>query len=918
VVGLAMKRSPEMIVALLGILKAGAAYLPIDPDYPGERIAFILEDAVPAYMLTTIGIAASLSTSSRRLVLDHSDTVEALAQNVRRNPTNRDRRSSLRPENPAYVIYTSGSTGRPKGTAIEHRSTVELLYWASEVFEKQDLAGVLASTSICFDLSVFELFVPLSLGGTVILAENVLQLPNLAQAGKVRLINTVPSAMTELLRTGGLPEGVRTVNLAGEVLRQALVAEIYERVQVQRVFNLYGPTEDTTYSTYSLLARSEGGDIPIGRPISNTRVYVLDEGLGVVPVGMVGELYIAGAGLARGYLKRAGLTAERFVADPYGESGTRMYRTGDLVRWCKDGKMEFVGRADEQVKIRGYRIEPGEVEAALLEHPGVGQAVVVAREDRGGEKRLVGYVVATAGQDIDAVQLQHELGRRIPKHMTPATIVLLESLPLTPNGKVDRKALPAPELKVKEWRTPRTWQEELLCTSLAETLNLARVGLDDNFFELGGDSLTSVRLVSRARKAGLVITTRDIFQYQTVEALASAAERPDGAKEPTHDLAAEAVLDPTIGRRAENRTSVGATNILLTGASGFVGTFLLSELLNHTEAQIHCLVRSSNVEEGRARIDERLKAFGLWDQNLSSRIVAVPGDLSRPLLGLCRKQFEELAEYIDVIFHNGALVNIVYPYSILKPTNVLGTQEILRMASQGRLKPVHYISTISAHAEMHAVDQVMGLAEAQLLEKLATGYAQSKWVAERLVSQAGSRGIPVAIYRLAFVSGATKTGASNSNDSLSRFIHACIEVGCVPDLDVEMNMLPVDYVSRAVVALSMRDDVFGRAFNLMNVRSTNLQEVSACLLSSVLSMRKVPYEEWRSRCSSNGALAPLLEFYPERIDENKAVIGAPRVDCRDILDLLDAEGLSCPQITPQLLQRYISYFLGSEVGAWVI
>lgn len=237
------------------------------------------------------------------------------------------------------------------------------------------------------------------------------------------------------------------------------------------------------------------------------------------------------------------------------------------------------------------------------------------------------------------------------------------------------------------------------------------------------------------------------------------------------------------------------------------------------------------------------------------------------------------------------------------------------MASWGRLKSLHYISTISALAQLYDPGQTSATAEAQLLEKLPTGYAQSKWVAERLVSQARSRGIPVVTYRLPLVSGATKTGAGNPNDSLSRFIRACIEVDCVPDIDMEMYILPVDYVSRAVIALSMRDDVFGRAFNLTNVRSTHLQEVLDCLLSSVLSLRKVPYEEWRSRCNSNGALASLLEFYPERMDKNKAMAGMPMVDCQDTLNLLEAEGLRCPQITPHLLRSYISYLLRHEVGA---
>jgi amino acid adenylation domain-containing protein/thioester reductase-like protein len=919
IVALATRRSLEMVVALLGILKAGAAYLPIDPDYPGERVAFMLEDAEPIHMLTTSEIARRLPDGSDRLILDHPNTIKALAQSVTRNPRDRDRRSPLRPENPAYVIYTSGSTGRPKGTAIEHRNTVELLYWASDIFEKEDIAGVLASTSICFDLSIFELYLPLSSGGIVILAENILELPRIVEARRVRLINAVPSAMRELLRMGGLPQGVRWVNLAGEAVSRALVAEIYERAQVQQVMNLYGPTEDTTYSTYALLVRGEPGDVPIGRGISNTLVYVLDEGLRPAPVGVGGELYIAGAGLARGYLRRGALTAERFVADPYGGPGKRMYRTGDLARWRVDGNLEFLGRTDHQVKIRGFRVELGEIEAALREHAAVRDAVVVAREDRPGDKRLVGYVLAAAGHSIDPVGLRSHLRKKLPDYMAPATVMALPSWPLTPNGKLDRKALPEPEsVSMAAWRAPRSPEEEILCVLFAEVLGLERVGLDDNFFELGGDSLVLMRLVGRAHKAGVMISPRNVFQHQTVEALANVMERPSDGKAPPYSLVAEAILDPAIERRVEEWTPVAPANILLTGASGFFGTILLSELLNCTEAKIHCLIRSPNVEEGLARISNSLKSFGLWNQSFVPRIVAVPGDLSRPLLSLSRERFEEMAEVMDVIYHNGALVNGIYSYSLLKPTNVLGTQGVLRMASCGRLKPVHYISTISTLVPEHETRMAPAINEAQIIEKWqnrASGYAQSKWVAEKLVGQAGAKGIPIVIYRLPFISGLTKTGAGNPKDSLSRFIRACLQVGCVPDFDVEINMLPVDYLSHAVIALSMRDDVFGRAFNLVNVRSTNLREILDCLLSLDHSMRKASYEEWQRLGDSNGVLASVLGFYPRRCDTNKAPSEEIKIDYQDTLSLLEAEGMHCPQITPDLLRSYVSYLLEHEVSA---
>ena len=317
------------------------------------------------------------------------------------------------------------------------------------------------------------------------------------------------------------------------------------------------------------------------------------------------------------------------------------------------------------------------------------------------------------------------------------------------------------------------------------------------------------------------------------------------------------------------------------------------------------------------RISNRLKAFELWDESLSSRIVPVLGDLSEPRLGLSRERFDEMAEVIDVIYHNGAMVNLVSPYDVLKPANVLGTQEILRMASCRRVKPVHYVSTLSVFAQGDDTRQTSAITEAQLLDNwrsLSTGYAQSKWVAEKLVMVAGSRGLPIAIYRPSFISGSTRTGAVNPNDFISHFIRACMKFGCVPDIDTEINMIPVDYVSRAVIALSMRNYALGRTWNLINMRPISLREISDCLLFSDIPIQKVAYDEWQSRCHSNGAKASLLEIYPEHSNKHKTKTASDglKISIMNTLSLLEAEGIRFPLITPQLLRSYISYLRGHE------
>ncbi len=409
----------------------------------------------------------------------------------------------------AYLIYTSGSTGRPKGVAIEHASAVRLVAWAGKTYSPEELSGVLASTSISFDLSIFEIFVPLSFGGTVILADNALALPTLPAAGEVTLINTVPSAIAALLDLGPLPPQVRTVNLAGEPLRRSLADRVL--ATGVRLWDLYGPSEDTTYSTGAEVRAGDPDEPSIGWPVAGSRAYVVDAVLQPLPVGVPGELCLGGGGLARGYLDRPDLTAERFVPDPF--SGGRLYRTGDLARRRPDGNLEYLGRLDHQVKIRGFRIEPGEIEAALLSHPGVREAVVVARDEA-----LVAYVALTS----ETPDLAAYLRSRLPAPFVPSAFVVLPALPLTPNGKVDRKALPAPErMGAQTVEEPVGPVEEALAGIWAEVLGLDQVGRHESFFELGGHSLLAVQVASRVRRVlGREIPLTDIFEAPTVATLA--------------------------------------------------------------------------------------------------------------------------------------------------------------------------------------------------------------------------------------------------------------------------------------------------------------------------------------------------------------------------------------------------------------
>jgi amino acid adenylation domain-containing protein len=523
-VAICADRQLHLVVGLLAILKAGGAYVPLDPAYPGQRLSEILDDAQPVLLLTDTkgrnALNGAASATLPALPLDElsRDTSDA-------NPD--ARRFGLTCAHLAYVIYTSGSTGKPKGVMIEHRNTVNLLQWARESFSEQETARTLFATSINFDLSVYECFVPLSRGGALHLVEDALSLVRDSQ--DVSIINTVPSAATALLNAKALPASIRTVNLAGEPLKASLIQAIFDGTQAQRLCNLYGPSETTTYSTWIELQR--GGPIieSIGRPIANTRIYLLDSHGRPVPMGTVGELYIGGNGVARGYLNRPELTAERFLQDPFcHEAGARMYRTGDLARYQTDGSIEFLGRADHQVKIRGFRIELGEIETKLAGHPAVRDAVVVAREDTPDGKRLAAYVTARPDAIITVADLREHLLRQLPEFMMPSAFVILERLPLTPNGKLDRKALPAPDahaVVLKTYEPPQGEIEQTLAAIWSQLLGIDTIGRHDNFFELGGHSLLAVQLIERLRQAGLKGEVPALFANPTLSALARASRK---------------------------------------------------------------------------------------------------------------------------------------------------------------------------------------------------------------------------------------------------------------------------------------------------------------------------------------------------------------------------------------------------------
>ncbi|MBW4626901.1 MAG: amino acid adenylation domain-containing protein [Brasilonema octagenarum HA4186-MV1] len=936
-VGICLECSTNLLIGLLGILKAGGAYVPLDPAYPQERLEWILEDSQIKVLLTQQNLLERLPQHQAQVVCIDTDE-ERIAVASEENP-----KTQVTPENLAYILYTSGSTGKPKGVQIEHRCVVNFLNSMRKEPGLTQEDVLLAVTTICFDIAGLELYLPLIVGARIVLASREVassgeQLSKLLAKSGATVMQATPATWRLLLAAGWQGNKQLKILCGGEALTPGLANQLQELVH--SLWNMYGPTETTIWSA---VYKVEPGNIqvPIGRPIDNTQIYLVEPQVGgkldrlkPVPIGTAGELLIGGAGLARGYRNRPELNSEKFIPNPFSDKpGERLYRTGDLARYLPDGKISFIGRIDDQVKIRGFRIELGDIEVPLSQHPGVREVVVVATEDNPGDKRLVAYLVKEpSSQKLCLRDLRSFLQDKLPKYMIPSVFVLIDSLPLTPNGKVDRRSLSrsrdlygkpsgsggnffASKLQAPNqdrsilndaFVAPRTKVERQLAQIWTQVLSVESVGIHDNFFELGGHSLLLVQMLARVRETfQLELPVLSLFQAPTIAGLAEAIE---GRGDST-DLYAEAVLDQAI------RPVTEPQRLFLTGATGFIGAFLLCELLREfPQAKIYCLVRATSAYVGKQKIRQNLERYLLWNNELNSRIIPVVGDLSQPLFGLNQQQFGELAREIDVIYHNGAFVNLIYPYAALRAVNVLGTQEILRLASLFKVKPVHFISTLDVfqsptYQQMKVILESDELADC---EGLSNGYAQSKWVAEKLVMTAKERGIPVCIYRLGTIVGHSQTGASPTNDLISRMLKGFIDLKSAPDLDLSLNLTPVDYVSKAIAYLSRQKTSVGKAFHIGNPQPLPMRQLVRSINDLGYSVRFISYEQWQTNLlNSNNyqeaGLSPVVSLFTEKISpkqqtylETSALV-CQTFDYQNTLNGLAGTSIACPPVSLKLV-----------------
>ncbi len=882
-VAVCLERSPDLLVALLGVLKAGAAYVPLDPSYPPDRLTHVLADAQASLLVSGKGLLDLPYTDIRQL--------QDFAGDLAPVPADLDA--------PAYVIYTSGSTGRPRGVVVGHRAVLNTLHGCRQRHDFRPDDIWLQTTSPGFDVAVFEQFMPLLDGAALVYCADAYRTGRTAFTRFVaRHGITVLVCVPSFLRALDRPElpSLRILLVAGE---PADVRDTRHFAATTTVINGYGPTEAAILATtYEATAHDDRSRVPIGPPLPGTSAFVLDRFGRLAPIGVPGELWLGGAGLADGYWNNEPATSARFGTVPV-LGDRRLYRTGDRVRRLPDGTLDYFGRLDDQVKLRGFRIEPAEIEAALAHHPDVAEAAVVLAGTQDAAE-LVAFVVGRAGAD----DLRALLLRRLPAYMVPARFVAVPKIPTNGNGKTDRRELA--RVAVQDRAGTATVENRPASAVARQVLDIwsavldTEVGsLDADFFDLGGHSLRLIRLLARIEQAtGVAMAIPDFLAEPTAGAVVRRLEQ--GIPE---TRAAVAMPAPGLPSAFPGRPAVPPRTVLLTGGTGLVGIFVLADLLGRTGSDVHCLVRARDAEHGRQRLQDTADRYRVPLDAWQPRLRVDVGDLTAPRLGVDAATWATLAD-VDAVIHSGAEVHHLSPYAALAPANVHGTAELLRLLATGRPKRLHHLSTTAVFAagDPRHLDERSSAAREQ--HSPGRGYAASKWVAEGLVTRAAEQGAQTVIYRLGRVFGDTAHGAVDVDDMFGRLLLTAARLGCYPTgAAARADLLPADVVARAVVT-ALADETPMPVQHLLHTRSVDLGAFMAVHDRMFgTTSDAVPLGVWVDRVRAAPAALPALPYVHHLGDPTPV----PRFgNDATVLDL-DRRGVTLPAFGPELIERCWQY-----------
>ncbi|MFB9326744.1 amino acid adenylation domain-containing protein [Paenibacillus aurantiacus] len=938
-----MERSLSTIVSLLGVLKAGGVYVPVDPEHPEDRIRYIIGDTASPYVLTNARYEAKAKTLCETLPsvkailpIDNGELTRLSTDNVD---------AGVQPDDLAYVIYTSGSTGKPKGVLIAHEGVVNLGAMIGREYAITEADILTQFATFSFDASVWETFGALLNGAALHLlgAEERISVEAFAQAVEriqATVIIVLPTVFFNEVAAHLSEEGfarmasIRSIMTAGEALYGEQVRILQRRLSPNvGIYNLYGPTECTVCATMYRINGPVAEDvthIPIGTPISNYQVYVVGPDRSLCPVGVPGELYISTVGIARGYLNQPDKTAAAFVANPFAE-GEVAYRSGDIVKLRADGQLEYVGRRDAQVKIRGHRIEIGAIEDTLAKHPDVHTAAVIARKEPSGQTMLVSFYTSKDGQPLAAAKLAALLHESLPPYYVPKKFVQLETMPLSPSGKVERKllagyALPEEEQEQGGEAIILTPTQSKIADAWRSVLGLKRVEPDTNFFEAGGNSLDIIHVLVQLKPHFPHLVIGDLFQYQTLSSLAAYAEETASSAAPlpqqtTGVQTYERLRELPVNHAGMAPRSVLAApvpqNILLTGATGYLGSHLLYDLLTTTDTTIIALVRGATHQAAMERLNDVMTMyFGpsvLWLMN--GRVHVIESDLEQPELGLSPVEMRLLPRQIDAIIHAAADVRHFGDARKFERTNVASTVELLKLLDASHRIHFHYVSTISVPeslAQSGQWEQVVASNELAKELRVDNVYSSSKLEAEKLVMAAGERGLPITIHRPGNLTCHSGTGRFQRNIESNAFyqlIKAMLLLGKAPTADWHVDFTPIDYASAAITRLALMPETEGQVFHIVNPQQilyTDLVQMIRDCGYTVELMSMQAYTEWLLDASipkdPEGLRIAMSQLGGDGAQDSPLVY-----DCANAAAFLKETTVACPPVDQAFVKRMIDY-----------
>ncbi len=876
-VGICTERSLEMIIGIMGILKAGGAYVPLDPEYPNDRLKYMIDDGNLNIILTQNKLKKQINEITKKkptqiINIDDFEKIKNVADNKKL-------KKEVKSNNLAYIIYTSGSTGKPKGVMVEHNQIINTLFYLENKYPVQPGNSYLLKTNYVFDVSLSELFGWfIGKGRLVILSPKYNKIPSkiieTITKNNVTHVNFVPPLLNSLVNelntnNGKMAPSLKYIMVAGEVFIPELLRKTQGLLADQQIENIYGPTETSIYGCGFSCPKNKifKTNIPIGKPISNTQLYILDKHLNPVPKGVVGELHIAGDGVARGYLNREDLTKEKFIKNIFSDDPkSRMYKTGDLARYLEDGNIEYIGRIDSQVKIRGFRIELGEIEQELLKIDGIREAVVLVKWYN-NNKMLVAYI-ATKNNQVNINEIKTTLEKKLPNYMVPSTFITKDSLPLTSNGKIDKKALANLDLDIRstdEYVAPRNEVEKKLAIIFKEVLGVNKVGVCDNFFEIGGNSLLVTNLVAKVnnefKKQKIEIAT--LFLNPNIDKLAKCIKSNKTEsinKEIT--LKNELKLAEEIPDQCHKKGNYkNPRNILITGSTGFVGTYLLQNLLSKTTADLYCLVRGNSKIQCKNKIEESFKKYQIkltksnWD-----RIKVIKGNLEKEKLGIDSQEYQILVNNVDIIIHSGAFVNHLYSYKQLKKANVSSTYELIKMAKTHLRKKLIFISTTSVINDPNQYKNGENTNIESFKFKETDGYVGGKWVSEMMIKNAN---IDYQIHRISRAGGNVTSNIGPMNDLSYRYWKTCLMLKKYPKEfeSWQEDIRPIDQIVEIISFLMMKSDLNNNVFHLNNNKTISINKPLEVSKNST-TLSKIDLEEWIELLKKGKLNGKNLPFYP--------------------------------------------------------